>query len=77
MELAPVVSSNIAAVGYDNLQNILLVQFKGKEAVYAYQGVPIETYDLMMSSDSIGSFYARNIKKNYQSHLVGSEPDGS
>lgn len=73
MQLTPVVSSNIAAVGYDNVQNVLHIQFKGKETVYSYQGVPVETYQLMMSADSIGSFYARHIKKNYQSEVIKHE----
>jgi hypothetical protein len=73
MELTPVVSSNIAAVGYDNIQNILHVQFKGKDTVYAYQGVPVEVYESMMASESIGSFYARNIKKVYSNEVVNQE----
>lgn len=71
--LIPVVSSNIAAVGYDSIQNVLSVQFKGKQTVYVYQGVPVETYQLMMSADSIGSYYAKHIKKNYQSEVRDSE----
>ncbi|HIW33509.1 MAG TPA: KTSC domain-containing protein [Candidatus Paenibacillus intestinavium] len=67
--LIPVVSSNIAAVGYDSIQNVLSVQFKGKQTIYVYQGVPVETYQLMMVADSIGSFYARHIKKVYQSEV--------
>lgn len=73
MELTPVVSSNIAAVGYDVINNILHIQFKGKETVYAYQGVPAEEHAAMIVSDSIGSFYARNIKKVYQNEIVKRE----
>lgn len=69
MNLTPVESSNIAAVGYDNVQNALLIKFKGNEKVYVYLGVPVETYQLMMAADSIGSFYARHIKKVYQSEV--------
>jgi hypothetical protein len=65
MQLTPVQSSNIAAVGYDAIQNILHIQFKGNDTVYQHHGVPAEAHALMMSVDSIGSFYARNIKKNY------------
>ncbi|MEX2462033.1 MAG: KTSC domain-containing protein [Paenibacillaceae bacterium] len=67
MQLTPVVSSNLAAVGYDNVQNVLHIQFKGNEIVYQKHGVPLEVYELMMSADSIGSFYARNIKNQYLS----------
>jgi hypothetical protein len=66
MDLLHVQSSNIAAVGYDAVQNILYVQFKGKDTVYEYHGVPLETYVAMMNAESIGSFYARNIKNLYK-----------
>lgn len=78
MKLTPVQSSNIAAVGYDAISNTLFVQFKGKDTVYSHHGVPVETYELMMSADSIGSFYARNIKKNYAGQAVeGGKDAGS
>jgi hypothetical protein len=75
MQLTPVQSSNLDAVGYDNLQHILFVRFKGKATVYAYQGVPPETHALMMSADSVGSFYARHIKKQFNSEQVGGQED--
>jgi hypothetical protein len=65
-DLVPVVSSNIAAVGYDAVQNILSIQFKGKEKVYEYHGVSLEIYEAMMIAESIGSFYARNIKNVFK-----------
>ncbi|MGO4496478.1 KTSC domain-containing protein [Paenibacillus sp. 2RAB27] len=67
MDFIPVVSSNIAAVGYDAIQNILHIQFIGKETTYKYYGVPVETFDEMMAAPSVGSFYARRIKKNFRS----------
>lgn len=70
MNLTPVESSNIASVGYDNIQNVLLIQFKGKDTVYAYQGVPVEVYNELMSAESIGSYYAKNIKKVYSNEKV-------
>lgn len=77
MKLTPVVSSNIAAVGYDAIENVLHVQFKGNEIIYQKHGVPSEIYELMMSAESIGSFYARNIKNNYLNHPVGGGLNGS
>ncbi|MCL6457362.1 MAG: KTSC domain-containing protein [Gorillibacterium sp.] len=73
MILLPVQSSNIAAVGYDNVENVLHVQFKGNEKVYTYQGVPNEEYNAMMVADSIGSYYAKNIRKKYEAVTVGGE----
>jgi len=65
MQLTTVKSSNIAAVGYDNIRNVLRVQFHSGQA-YDYHGVPVETYEAMMASRSIGSYYHQNIKKNLQ-----------
>jgi hypothetical protein len=75
MKLLPVQSSNIAAVGYDTIQNVLHIQFKGKDTVYEYNGVPVEVYELMISTDSIGSFYARNIKSNYKGKAIEGEKE--
>jgi hypothetical protein len=70
MDLLPVQSSNIAAVGYDAVQNILYVQFKGKDTVYEYHGVPLDTYETMMSAESIGSYYAKNIRNVIKGQVV-------
>jgi hypothetical protein len=70
MDLLPVQSSNIAAVGYDAVQNILYVQFKGKDTVYEYHGVPLETYEAMMNAESIGSYYAKNIRNVIKGQVV-------
>jgi hypothetical protein len=67
LNLIQVQSSNIAAVGYDQVTSTLHVQFKGKEKVYSYVDVLQETFDQMMTADSIGSFYARHIKNVYSS----------
>lgn len=64
-ELEPVVSSNIAAVGYDKESRTMFVQYKGRDTVYEHPGVPLLTYETMMIAESIGSYYARNIKKTY------------
>jgi hypothetical protein len=81
MQLTPVVSSNIAAVGYDIIRNVLLIQFLGKITVYSYYGVPIELYEEMMSSKSVGSFYAKNIKGRFSNEPLpkegGTENEGS
>lgn len=78
MQLTPVQSSNVAAVGYDAISNTLFIQFKGKDTVYTHHGVPVETYEQMMSAESIGSFYARNIRKNFVGQAVeGGKDAGS
>ncbi len=64
MNMQPVKSSNIEAVGYDASANELHVTFKGNPKTYHYYNVPALTFQEMMKSDSIGSFFSRNIKGN-------------
>lgn len=68
MQLTPVTSSNLAAVGYDAIGNVLHVQFIGKEKVYKYYGVPVEVHAEMMATESKGSYYFKNIKNKYKDH---------
>jgi hypothetical protein len=73
MQLTPVISSNIAAVGYDIVRNVLLIQFLGKVTTYPYHGVPIELYEEMMKSKSVGSFYVKNIKGRFPNEPLPKE----
>lgn len=72
-EMIEVQSSNIAAVGYTGVTETLFIRFKGKTTIYAYQDVPAEVHAELMSSESIGRYYAQHIKKVYLNEKV--EPD--
>jgi hypothetical protein len=72
-KLVEVQSSNIAAVGYAEVTETLFIRFKGKATIYAYQDVPAEVHAELMSSESIGRYYAQHIKKAYLNEKV--EPD--
>ena len=61
---APVVSSNIASIGYDSTSAILEVEFNNG-SVYQYFDVPPFEYEGLMSSDSQGSFLNQKIKYFY------------
>ena len=63
MKLNPVTSSNIKAVGHKD--GVLYVEFKGGK-VFSYEDVSEMEYERLMASDSVGSFFARNIRKNYK-----------
>lgn len=65
MELKPVQSSNVASIGYDGSEKILYIKFKGSNKIYEHHGVPYEVFKELQASDSVGSYYARNIKKQY------------
>jgi hypothetical protein len=58
--MIPVKSSQIAAVDYDGL-SLLTVQFNSG-STYQYQGVPPEKYAALMSAESVGAFFGKNIK---------------
>ena len=64
MELHPVKSSNIKAVGYDADAQRLVVEFHtGKR--YAYVDVPPEVHQNLMGAKSIGLFFGLNIRGKY------------
>lgn len=63
IEMVPVNSSNIAAIGYSEKLLTLHVEFH-TGAVYRYYPVPKITYDELMGAESIGGYFAKNIKSN-------------
>ncbi len=58
MEMTPVQSSTIKAIGWEN--NVLYVDF-GK-GIYSYQGVTEFVYKLFLVAESLGKFFHENIK---------------
>jgi hypothetical protein len=69
MEMKPVTSSNIAAIGHDG--NALHVQFKsGAGATHKYIGVPPELHEAMLTAPSVGKFFHKNIKGQYPEEKV-------
>lgn len=67
IELEPVHSSQILAIGHDTESSTLAVQFRrGGQPLYHYGNVDRELYDRFRNSDSLGSFFHREIKPNPQ-----------
>jgi hypothetical protein len=64
IELKPVKSSNIKAVGYDPTTLTLRIQYK-TDRVYNYFGVPVEIYTNLMAAESVGKFFWANIRTQY------------
>jgi hypothetical protein len=64
-EMIPVVSSTIKAIGYDeeseSIKSRLTVIFAGG-ARYVYPGVPRELWERFKDAESVGRFFAREIK---------------
>lgn len=61
MDMTPVSSSNIAAIGYDADTKTLAVQFNNGR-LYRYTGVPNGEYQNLLNASSVGSYFAANIK---------------
>lgn len=64
MELLSVNSSNIAGIGYDRTNGVLIVDFN-KGGTYAYDNVPEEVYVGLLNAPSAGEYHALNIKNSY------------
>jgi len=63
MQLTPVESSTIKAIGYEPERSKLTIEFK-KGGTYQYSPITEECHRELMASDSKGSYFAQNIKNN-------------
>ena len=64
--MKPVVSSNLARVGYDESTQTLAVRFKtGAAPLYWYHGVPPSQYNALCCAVSAGQFLHVYIKPAY------------
>ncbi|KAF3299352.1 KTSC domain-containing protein [Carnobacterium sp. PL12RED10] len=70
MNLIPVHSSNLQAVGYNPEKLELIIAFKGNR-VYKYTGVPDFIFSNLMNSPSKGSYHHKFIKNNYPAFRIG------
>lgn len=66
MEMKPVKSSNLKAVGYDPTTRMLRAEFSSGGA-WDYRDVPVEKYQQLLAADanpdsSVGSLFHRSIK---------------
>ena len=69
IEMLPACSTMAAQVGYDEDREILQIEFNNG-AVYQYSAVEPEVWEDLQATDSIGSFYNREIKGYYPSVKV-------
>lgn len=58
-------SSTIAAFGYDDARNVLVVQFKAG-STYEYYDVPESIFRYMSDASSKGQFLAQSVKGSYR-----------
>lgn len=66
-------SSNIDSVGYDKETAVMVVKFKNGTA-YEYADVPQEKYLGMLKSDSVGSYFAQEVRNAHKASKIGDKP---
>jgi hypothetical protein len=65
LEMIPVQSSMLRAIGYDAANQTFVAQFNnGKK--YAYYGVPVAVFHNVRDAGSVGEAFNRTVKPNYQ-----------
>jgi len=69
MEMTPVDSDNLVAVGYNPQTATLRVKFNG--STYDYYNVPERVHRALMSASSKGTYHAKHIKWRYRYERVG------
>lgn len=65
MNRTPVISSNVASIGYDTNTMMLEVEFTNG-SVYQYFDVPETEYEALISASSVGKYLNQNIKARYR-----------
>lgn len=63
MDMIPVDSEAVSAIGYDG-QN-LHITYRGGGKTYVHPNVPAHTANALMASDSKGKFIAQHIRKQH------------
>lgn len=71
IEMKDVVSSSLQALGYDAATKTLAVRFPGGRT-YHYEGVDESTYASMCCAESLGKYFAQNIRHRFTGVL---QPD--
>lgn len=67
MQMIPVNSSNLRAVGYEDGR--LYVEFHSG-SLYYYDNVPEAVYHALMNASSHGKYFSANIRDVYRYHRV-------
>jgi len=72
--LQPVQSSTLAAIGYNEGQRLLAVEFASGD-VWHYVAVPKHVWQGLSQSPSPGAFYARNIRGHFSGAKQAPPPE--
>jgi hypothetical protein len=70
VELNPVESSSLAAVGYYLPTMTLAVKFKNSDIVHHYEEVTPKKWEQMQAAESMGSFFANKVRNEHPHSIV-------
>ena len=74
IEMKPVESSLIAAIGYDGDSGELRVQFRRGGTTYVYNTVQHHVHHNLMEAKSVGKFFLGEIKGTYLGKKLEEKP---
>lgn len=60
-DMIPVSSSNVSALGFDDTEQVVYVEFMNG-SIYIYKGVSKIEFEGLLNAPSIGSYLHRNFK---------------
>lgn len=69
MNMIPVNSSNLVAVGYDKSTQTLRIKFNS--GIYDYYNVPESIFNGLLSAPSKGQYHHAHIKNSYRFNRIG------
>ena len=69
----PLLSTTLASAIYDSQQRVLQIEFRSG-AIYQYFDVPENTYQELLTADSYGTYFNRNIRDAFAYLLVRPAP---
>ena len=75
MNVKPVESTTLVAVGYDETREILHLEFR-IHAVYRYFGVPGSVYEGLVAAPSKGRYFNESIRGHFPHSLVSRTSSG-
>jgi len=70
MEMIPVASSNLEAIGYEESTETLRIQFTNG-SIYEYRNVPVVVFNDFKQAGSLGAYLNRNIRNAYPYEKIG------
>jgi hypothetical protein len=71
MQRQNVESSNLLSIGYDPQASILEIEFVSNGEVWQYYDIPSNIFEELITADSKGRYFHRNIRGKYHDTRVG------